>query len=188
MARTGVRPPASDAVKALCCDCLGHYSDGRYVDCEIRKCPFYIRMRHRKLAPDLSWVFGKWSKSHEFRRFEMRLSETEYINRMIIRPDGKFNIGFPAMFRAKCFDCYNDFVDGRQDCEICTCPIYYWMPYRELLPDLNWLFDSPYTKKHRERAKWEQLSRPEYIAKYIARPEPTTPTQRIIRVRQVVIT
>ena len=31
---------------------------------------------------------------------------------------------------AKCSDCMNDYVDGRNDCGITTCPLYPWMPYR----------------------------------------------------------
>lgn len=28
--------------------------------------------------------------------------------------------------------------DGKMDCEIVTCPLYYWQPYRKLKPDLSW--------------------------------------------------
>jgi hypothetical protein len=31
-----------------------------------------------------------------------------------------------------------NFVDGRRDCAMPSCPIYYWMPYRKLEPDLSW--------------------------------------------------
>jgi hypothetical protein len=192
MSRSGIRPPAPDAFRAKCCDCLNNYADGRYVDCEICNCSFYARTKHRQLKPDFSWLFGKWTKSHEIKRFAQHLTEAEYINKYIVADNGKFNIGYPAMFRAKCFDCCANFSDGHIDCEICTCSIYYWMPYRKLIPDLNWLFDSPYTKHHRERARFEKLSRNEYIDKYIARPssnedEPDTDEepQRIVRVRIV---
>jgi len=30
---------------------------------------------------------------------------------------------------AKCSDCMADYVDGREDCAIPTCPLYPWMPY-----------------------------------------------------------
>lgn len=169
MARTGIRPPAPDACKAMCCDCSGYYADGRYIDCQIRNCSFYTRMKYRKLPPDLSWLFGKWTKRHETARRALGLTQEQYIAQHIVRPNRKYAIGFAAMFRAKCFDCCNNFHDGRMDCEIPGCPIYYWMPYRELLPDLNWLFDFPYTRHHNDRMKFERLTREEYIAKYIAK-------------------
>lgn len=31
---------------------------------------------------------------------------------------------------AKCADCMNNYVDGREDCRITACPLYPWMPYR----------------------------------------------------------
>lgn len=34
--------------------------------------------------------------------------------------------------RAKCKDCMNDFRDGRHDCEIEKCSLYYWMSYGRL--------------------------------------------------------
>jgi hypothetical protein len=30
---------------------------------------------------------------------------------------------------AKCADCMNNYVDGRNDCGVRTCPLYPWMPY-----------------------------------------------------------
>lgn len=47
----------------------------------------------------------------------------------------------PSMRRAirmKCQDCMADFVDGRQDCGIRICPLYFWQPYRQSEPDLTW--------------------------------------------------
>jgi len=32
--------------------------------------------------------------------------------------------------RAKCADCMNAFIDGRQDCGIKACPLYPWRPYK----------------------------------------------------------
>lgn len=40
--------------------------------------------------------------------------------------------------RAKCHDCMARYVDGRRDCEIPECPLYYWMPYRKQVPDYGW--------------------------------------------------
>lgn len=38
--------------------------------------------------------------------------------------------------RAKCYECMNGFTDGQQDCEVYSCPIYPWQPFRKtpLLP------------------------------------------------------
>jgi hypothetical protein len=41
--------------------------------------------------------------------------------------------------RAKCRDCMNNHCDGRLDCRIVKCPLYPWMPYRKLEPDLGWI-------------------------------------------------
>lgn len=169
MTKTGIRPPAPDAYKALCCICTCYYADGRYIDCEIQSCPFYIRFPRRLLTPDISWIFGKWSKKHESARRALGLTQKQYVDQYII-VDGKYKIGYTSMFRAKCFRCCAYFHDGRFDCEICDCPIYYWMPYRKLLPNLNWLFDLPYTRRHMEKARFERLTNDEYIQKYIAKP------------------
>jgi len=32
---------------------------------------------------------------------------------------------------AKCYECMAEYVDGRKDCGITSCPLYAWMPYRE---------------------------------------------------------
>lgn len=37
--------------------------------------------------------------------------------------------------RDKCKDCMCDYVDGRIDCEIERCSIYYWMPYGRLVKE-----------------------------------------------------
>lgn len=36
---------------------------------------------------------------------------------------------------AKCAECCCGYADGRVDCGVSTCPIYQFMPYRELLDD-----------------------------------------------------
>lgn len=43
---------------------------------------------------------------------------------------------------AKCFECMNGYVDGRNDCAVHDCPLYPWMPFSPILnPD----------KKHPEK-------------------------------------
>lgn len=33
---------------------------------------------------------------------------------------------------AKCKDCMSDYVDGRLDCGVESCSLYFWMPYGKL--------------------------------------------------------
>lgn len=47
--------------------------------------------------------------------------------------------------KAKCKECTNGYVDGRHDCGIPTCSLYYFMPYRTLVP--QW---KPAPKRERE--------------------------------------
>lgn len=47
--------------------------------------------------------------------------------------------------KAKCKECTNGYVDGRHDCGIPTCSLYYFMPYRTLTP--QW---KPEPKRERE--------------------------------------
>jgi hypothetical protein len=39
-------------------------------------------------------------------------------------------LSFKQQCLAKCADCMNRFLDGREDCLIPTCPLYPSMPYR----------------------------------------------------------
>lgn len=32
---------------------------------------------------------------------------------------------------AKCYECSNGYLDGREDCCITRCPLYQFMPYRK---------------------------------------------------------
>jgi hypothetical protein len=48
---------------------------------------------------------------------------------------------------AMCRGCMAEYIDGRMDCEIPTCPLYYWMPYRENLASLDWNKKQKDTKK-----------------------------------------
>ena len=40
--------------------------------------------------------------------------------------------------KAKCLECIGYPADGRVDCQVTGCPLYYWQPYRELDPDTSW--------------------------------------------------
>lgn len=45
---------------------------------------------------------------------------------------------FVRAIKLKCRDCMGNYQDGRHDCRVPTCSLYFWMPYRELEPDLTW--------------------------------------------------
>lgn len=34
----------------------------------------------------------------------------------------------------KCWDCQGEYLDGKEDCEVTSCPLYAFMPYREKEP------------------------------------------------------
>jgi hypothetical protein len=34
--------------------------------------------------------------------------------------------------KAKCYDCMGGYTDGKQDCRIHVCPLYPFMPYRNM--------------------------------------------------------
>jgi len=64
--------------------------------------------------------------------------------------------GFREALRALCFKCCGDMIDGRIDCEIATCPVYHWQPYRKHKPDLTWRETGSHLQKNR-RALREQM-------------------------------
>ena len=35
---------------------------------------------------------------------------------------------------SKCYECTNEYLDGRYDCEIPECPLYPYMPYKHNKP------------------------------------------------------
>lgn len=45
---------------------------------------------------------------------------------------------------AKCKDCMCDYEDGRLDCEIESCSLYYWMPYGKLRKKRNEMSEITY--------------------------------------------
>lgn len=165
MAKTGIRPSIIEAIRAKCCECLGNYGDGKYQDCEIVSCPLYIKRKFNILQPNLDWIFGKWSINIKKQK-ALGYTQEQFINEFYKR-ENKLYIRNTSIIRAKCYRCCGDFHDKRQDCNIRNCSLYYWMPYRTQLPEYDWIFDLNYTKKHSFKRRIEQLSREEYINKYI---------------------
>lgn len=45
--------------------------------------------------------------------------------------------------KAKCHECMGYYADGMVDCEIVTCPLYAWMPYRTQEIDNSWCLRNP---------------------------------------------
>jgi hypothetical protein len=39
---------------------------------------------------------------------------------------------------AQCHECLGYYQDGKQDCECVRCPLYSFMPYAKMEPDLSW--------------------------------------------------
>jgi hypothetical protein len=46
----------------------------------------------------------------------------------------------------KCHDCQGEYFDGKDDCQNPKCPLYSWMPYAEMTPDLTWQTYNPKMK------------------------------------------
>lgn len=53
----------------------------------------------------------------------------------------------------KCAECQGYWLDGHKDCQITTCGLYPWMPYRKLEPDWGW---SDYSTKRTGRVTWDE--------------------------------
>ena len=56
---------------------------------------------------------------------------------------------------------------GRIECNIRDCPLYWWTPYREHLPNYNWLFESEHTKKHRLTMAALNIDEDEYVRRLL---------------------
>lgn len=163
-----IRPRATEAERAACCECLNQYIEGKR-DCQIIDCPLYIHQPWRKHAPNLEWIFGQWQRNMISRWQASGLSKEKFIQTEIIKNKKSIRLSRRQIFKAKCFRCIGEYSNPKElrDCRIRDCPLYYWMPYRQLEPDYNWIFDSKYTSVHRTRLISEGLSRQEYIKKYL---------------------
>lgn len=79
----------------------------------------------------------------------------------IIRP------GRVECVRAKCFECTNQFADGRVDCEHQDCPLYVRIPYRKLPPRIGWLTNGAWSKKYQNKIQSLDITIVEYVKKYM---------------------
>lgn len=171
------RPSLVEAIKCKCCECSANYDDGR-LDCRIRKCPLYSRMPYRRSLPDFSWVFGKFSKTHTIKCEKSNITPEKYLELCLdfyltkdLSPLIK-RISLTQMIRAKCYDCCGNYVvgvgyKGRIECGLQNCSLYYWTPYREMNPSYNWMFDVPYTRRHRMAINAFRMPRNTYIQRVL---------------------
>lgn len=59
--------------------------------------------------------------------------------------------GATLAIKSKCREC----VDWNQiDCEIPDCPLYYWMPHKEMDPDTSWVEANGYSTRT-NHAAWK---------------------------------
>jgi hypothetical protein len=56
----------------------------------------------------------------------------------------------------QCWQCCGHYSDGKIDCEVTTCPLYSFMPYRKKEPDLTVFSFSP---RHTGKIKIEDVKR-----------------------------
>ena len=75
------------------------------------------------------------SKLAEFERQELlgvvlRAKNSSGRNRLARHLQGEYITRGEAIL-AKCCDCMGYYADGMNDCEVPTCPLYTWMPYKK---------------------------------------------------------
>jgi hypothetical protein len=56
----------------------------------------------------------------------------------------------------QCWECMGHYKDGKMDCQNPKCPMYSYMPYREMEPDLS-MFQ--YNPKWKGKATWEETTK-----------------------------
>ena len=66
---------------------------------------------------------------HRIKGGDERKARCRGENEMLAMCDGKRLTQREAIY-AQCFICQGYYVDGKDDCQNKTCPLYYYMPYR----------------------------------------------------------
>ena len=66
---------------------------------------------------------------HRIKGGDERKARCRGENEMLALCDGKRLTQREAIY-AQCFICQGYYVDGKEDCQNKTCPLYYYMPYR----------------------------------------------------------
>ena len=56
-------------------------------------------------------------------------------------------LGVDEAALAKCYDCMGAYADGVMDCKTSDCPLYPWMPYRDIISEKNSSFTLCVKKK-----------------------------------------
>ena len=52
-------------------------------------------------------------------------------NKLLVKYYKGGELTFKEALIAKCAECMNNYIDGRADCEMETCPLYPYMPYQK---------------------------------------------------------
>ena len=66
---------------------------------------------------------------HRIKGGDERKARCRGENELLAMCDGKRLTQREAIY-AQCFICQGYYVDGKEDCQNKTCPLYYYMPYR----------------------------------------------------------
>ena len=66
---------------------------------------------------------------HRIKGGDERKARCRGENELLSMCDGKRLTQREAIY-AQCFICQGYYVDGKEDCQNKTCPLYYYMPYR----------------------------------------------------------
>lgn len=70
--------------------------------------------------------------------------------------------------KALCCECCGNYLDGRQDCQVVTCPIYSRHPYRLLTPNYDWILGNAFNGRHyREKIEELGIGVNEFVSKYL---------------------
>lgn len=175
MSKYVYRPTRSEALKAKCCECSANYDDGKR-DCVHQQCPIYLRMPYAKHPPKFDWILKNAAMKRYVEKFKQSgMDFDDYVNSKIYNYEtSKLLIPMPRLVRAKCFDCCNNFNQsgsekGRIDCEIRSCSLYYWQPYRKMKPLYNWFFVLSYTRRHVDYLIMHNISKKDYLKKILKR-------------------
>lgn len=88
---------------------------------------------------------------------------------------------------ANCHQCMGGYSDGKQDCQCIKCPFYYWMPYREMEPDMGWVTVNPKRKGFIEKGQGGRVFSEEekraFVERVSTRKEQMAPIMRAPVVR-----
>ena len=115
----GGRLYQTQAIRAKCYECMLGYADGPG-DCQTPRCPLYRYMPYHckeKIIADQSY--------HEMGKLAKGQSD------LVAHMQGS-RISSRGAILAKGYDCMGGYLDGKCNCKITACPLYPWMPYKNI--------------------------------------------------------